>query len=114
METWRVELTEGGKIWAKLKIHRGIFQEGTLSPLSFVIEMVPLSHILRKCRAGYTLSKSQEKIHLIMYMNDMKLFAKNERELETLIQKIRTYIKDIGMEFGIDKRHMTEGIELSN
>ena len=36
-------------------------------------------------------------------MDDMKLFAKIEKELQTLIQTIRTYSQIIGMEFGIDK-----------
>ena len=59
-----------------------------------------------------------------MYMNEIKLFAKKEKELETLIQAVRIYCQDIGMEFGIEKcatlilrskkRHMTEGIELPN
>ena len=59
-----------------------------------------------------------------MYMNDIKLFAKNEKELETLIQNARIYSQDIGMEFGIEKRtmlkkkngkrQMTEKVELPN
>ena len=28
---------------------------------------MPLNHILRKCTAGYKLSRSQEKINLLMY-----------------------------------------------
>ena len=35
-----------------------------------------------------------------MYMDDIKLFAKNEKELEILIQALRIYSDDIGMEFG--------------
>ena len=56
-----------------------------------------------------------------MYMYDIKLFAKYERELENLIQTVRIYSQDIGMEFCIEtcpmliiksrKRHMTEGID---
>ena len=38
-----------------------------------------------------------------MYMYDVKLFAKNEKELEILIHTVRTYSQDIGMEFGIEK-----------
>ena len=38
-----------------------------------------------------------------MYMDDNKLFAKNENELETLIQAIRIYSQDIWMEFAIGK-----------
>ena len=86
--------------------------------------MMPLNHILRKCTAGYKLSRSQEKINHLMYMDDIKLFAKNEKELETLIHAVRIYNQDIGIEFGIEKcamlvmksgkRHMTDGMELPN
>ena len=38
-----------------------------------------------------------------MYMDDIKQFAKEEKELETLIQAVRIYSQDIGMEFGIEK-----------
>ncbi len=37
-----------------------------------------------------------------MYMDDVKLFAKNKKELETLIQTISIYSQDIGMEFDIE------------
>ena len=85
---------------------------------------MPVNHILRKCAAGYKLSRSQEKINYLMYMDDINLFAKNEKELETLIHTVRIYSQDIGMEFGIDKcamlviksgkQHMTDGMELPN
>ena len=102
MGTWRVELTAVGKSLSEVKIQRGIFQGDVSSPLLFVM-MMPLSHILGKCTAGHKLSKSQEKINHLMYMDSIKLFAKNEKELETLIQTVRIYKQDIGMEFGIDK-----------
>ena len=38
-----------------------------------------------------------------MYMDDIKGFAKKGKLLETLIQRIRIYSQDIGMEFGIEK-----------
>ena len=53
-------------------------------------------------------------------MDDIKLFAKNEKELEALIQVVKICSPDIGMEFGIEKcamltmrsgkRYTTEGI----
>ena len=52
--------------------------------------MMPLNHILRKCTAGYKLG-SQEKISHLMYMNDIKLLVKNEKELETQIHADRIY-----------------------
>ena len=85
---------------------------------------MPLNHIPRKCIAGYKLSRSQEKINHLIYMDDIKLFAKNEKELDTLIHTVRIYSQDIGMEFSIEKcallvmksgkRHRTDGMELPN
>ena len=103
MKTWKVELTAGGRSLAEVKVQRGIFHGDALSPLLFIIAMMPLNHILRKCTARYKLSKSQEKINHLMYMDNIKLFAKNEKELETLIHAVRIYSQDIGMEFSIEK-----------
>ena len=57
-------------------------------------------------------------------MDDIKLFAKNEKEVETLIHAVRIYSQDIGMEFGIEKcamlvmksgkRHVSDKMELPN
>ena len=49
MENLRVELTAGGKSLAEVNIQRWIFQGDALSPLLFVIAIMFLSHILRKC-----------------------------------------------------------------
>ena len=124
IQTWRVELTTGGRSLAETKIQSGIFQGDALSLLLFIIAMMPLNHILRKCIAGYKLSGSQAKINHLMYMDDIKLFAKNEKELETLIHAVRIYSLDIGMEFGIEKcamlvmksgkPQMTDGMKLPN
>ena len=48
IENMRVELTEGGKILSEVKTQRGIFQGDALSPLQFVIAMIPLNNIFRK------------------------------------------------------------------
>ena len=119
-----MELTAGGRSFAETKIQRGIFQGDALSPLMFIIAMMPLNHILRKCSAGYKLSRSQEKIDHSMYMDDIKLFAKNEKELETQMHAVRIYSVYIGMEFGIEKcamlvmksgkQYLPDGMELLN
>ena len=36
-------------------------------------------------------------------MDDLKLYAKNEKGLESLVQIVRIFIDDIGMAFGVDK-----------
>ena len=57
-----------------------------------------------------------------MYLDDIKLFGKNEKELQTLIQAVSIYSEYRGMEFGIEKcvmliikrgnQQIAEGIEL--
>ena len=75
MKNWRVELTAGWRSLAETNIQRGIFQGDALSPQLSIIVMTPLKHILRKCTVGYKLSRSQEKISHLMYMDGIKLFA---------------------------------------
>ena len=36
-------------------------------------------------------------------MNDLKLYSKREKDLDSLIQNIRIFKKDIVMQLGIDK-----------
>ena len=38
-----------------------------------------------------------------MHVADIKIFTKYEKELGTLVQTIRIYNQDIGMDFGIEK-----------
>ena len=71
----KVELTARGQTLAEEKIQRSIFQ-GDL--WLFVIAMMPLNYILRKCTegGGYKFTILQEKINHLIYMDDIKLFAK--------------------------------------
>ena len=62
-----------------MKIQRGIFQGNALSPLLIVIVMMPQNHI-GSAQAG----TFQEKVNHLVHMNDIKVYAKNEKELEIL------------------------------
>ena len=97
-----------GKL-ARVNIQRGIFQGDTLSPLLFVIGLIPLSHILRKVNAGYQLGKGQhKKINHLLFMDDLKLYGNSGKETEKLTNTVRIFSKDIAMEFGISKcAHVT-------
>ena len=64
--------------------------------------MMPFNHIPKKCTGVYKFTTSLEKINHLMYMDDIKLFTKYEKELENLIQTIRIFSQDIGIEFGIE------------
>ena len=103
VKNWRVELTAEGKVLTGMKIRRSIFRRDAQFPLLFVITMTPQSYILRICTRGYKVIKLLEKINHLMYINGIKLLAKNEKELKTEIQSVRIYIDDIGMKFDIEK-----------
>ena len=44
----------------EVEIKQGIFQGDSLSPLVFVLAIIPLSLILRKTKAAYEFSESKE------------------------------------------------------
>ena len=80
MKNWRVEPTAGGK--------------------SFAITICESGNATQ-CTGGYKLIKSQEKINFQIYMDNIKLCGIREKELELLIQAVKIYSQDIGMESGI-------------
>ena len=122
MKTCRVEMTAEGRSFTEAKIQRDILQGDAQSLLLFIIAMMQLNHVLRKCTTGYKISRSQKMINHLMYIDDIKLLEKNEKELETLIHAVRIYRQDRGMEFDLEKcamlvrksgkRHLTDGREL--
>ena len=104
MESWQTIFMSENKELARINIQKGIFQENTLTPLLFVIDLTPLSHNLRKVNTGYQLGKGQyRKINHLFFMNDLKLYENSEKDTERLINTVRILSKDIAMEFGISK-----------
>ena len=59
MEKWKVMLCSGNSELGEVEIKRGIFQGGSLSPLVFVLVLIPLSLILRKPKSVYEFSESK-------------------------------------------------------
>ena len=103
MKDWQTVLTSNGDVLGNVKINRGIFQGDSLSPLLFVLIMIPLSLILRKTKLGYQMSKRAERINHLLFMDDLKLYAGNKSQLESLINTVSIFSKDIRMEFGLSK-----------
>ena len=98
MENTRLEYE--GKQLGEVRIKRGIFQGDSLSPLMFVKAMIPMTCVLRKTKPGDTL-KSKSKLNHLLYMHDMddmKLYAKSQNEIKSLIYTVRIFSDDIGME----------------
>ena len=81
MASWKTILTVKGQVLDYIHIRRGIFQGDSLSPLLYVIAMIPMTKILRQTGLGYQTSKSAAKISHILYMDDLKLYGKSSNEL---------------------------------
>ena len=84
-----------------MQIKCGIFQGDSFSPLLFCLALVPLSHLLNNTGYGYTISN--RRINHLFYMDDLKLYARDDLELEGLLQTVKSFSDDIGMEFSLDK-----------
>ena len=102
MQRWKTRLEYEGKQLGEVRIKRGIFQGDSLSPLMFVMAMILMTCVLRKTKPAYTL-KNKSKLNHLLYMDDLKLYAKSQNEIESLIHTVRIFSDDIGMEFRLDK-----------
>ena len=52
------------------------------------------SLILRNTEAAYEISGSKDKINHDLSMNDLKLYSRNKKGLDPLVEKIRVFSED--------------------
>ena len=103
MEKWKVMLCSGNSELGEVEFERGIFQGDSLFPLVIVLALISLCLILRKAKAAYEFSESKEKINHLLLMDNLKFYSRSEKGLDSLVQTVRVFNEDIGMEFGIEK-----------
>ena len=65
MGDWKTALTSNGEMLCEVDIKRGIFQGDSLSPLLFVIIMIPLSILIRRERGWVMLLAQMETSSII-------------------------------------------------
>ena len=102
MATWRTVLKAGPSVIGMVSIRSGIFHGDVISPLLFCIALAPLSFSLEREKLGYSLREGPVINHLL-YMDDLKLFAKSEQQLETLVQITHNFSASMGIQFGFQK-----------
>ena len=93
MKKWKVMLCSGNPELGEVEIKRDIFQGDSLSPLVFVLALIPSSLILRKAKAAYESSESKEKINHLLFMNDLKFYSRSEKALNSLKQNFVFLVK---------------------
>ena len=103
MKKWKLLLNSNGSDLCKVDVSRGIFQGDSLSPLIFVICIVPLSLLLRKVKASNEWGRKEFKLNHLLFMDDVRLFGKSDDQIDSLVQTVFTFSEDIGMEFGLKK-----------
>ena len=103
MNKWKLELTSIGVSLGNAEIRRGIFQSDSLSALLFLLYMVPLSLILRKVKFHFEFGDKKTTINHLPFMDNLKLFAKSNDQIDSLVNTVHTFSEDIGMTFGIKK-----------
>ena len=94
----KLSLTSNGEDLGEVYVKRGIFQGDSLSPILFVLSMVPLSLILRKVNGSYEWGQKEYKLNHLLFMDDMNLFSKSEEQMDTLVKTVHVFSTDIGME----------------
>ena len=98
-----MDLTCNNQSLGRVDIKRGIFPGDSLSALLFALCLIPLTLIWHKSESAYQFLSNKKKINQLLFMDDLKLYAKNEKGLKSLVQTVRIFSDDNGMEFGIDK-----------
>uniref|UniRef100_H2ZXX1 Reverse transcriptase domain-containing protein n=1 Tax=Latimeria chalumnae TaxID=7897 RepID=H2ZXX1_LATCH len=72
-----------------------------MSPMLFTIYLLPLTTLLKKSGLGFTIHNVT--ISHLLYMEDLKLCAKSNKDMLALTKIVKTFSKDICMQFGLDK-----------
>ena len=101
MQQWRLSLTANGEDLREVNVKRRDIP-GRQS-ITIVLNVVPLSLILKKVNACYKWGKSECKLNYVLFMDDLKLYAKSKGQTNTLVRTVHVFSTDIGMEFGIKK-----------
>ncbi|KAL1446207.1 hypothetical protein WDU94_000039 [Cyamophila willieti] len=110
MRHWKTNLmlqVEGNTMSVQnVEIKCGIYQGDGLSPIWFCLALNALSYLLNRSGKGYAI-KNQEGddtvVSHLLYMDDIKMFAKNKEEMTSMMNTVTKFSTDIGMEFGLDK-----------
>jgi hypothetical protein len=87
-----------------IRVQRLIYQGDTLSPLWFCLALNPLSHLLNRTNYGFGIHFQKQEIQRLnhlLYVDDIKLYAATNNQLQQPLRLTQTFSRDINMVFGI-------------
>ena len=92
MSLWETNLhlshSNGTLTSSDMQINCGIFQGDSLAPLLFCLALIPLSQLLNDTGYGYRIEN--RKINHLFYTDDLTIYAKDDAELEKLLDTVKT------------------------
>ena len=101
MQQWRLSWTANAEDLGEVNAKKGIFQGDSLLPLLFVLSMmVPLSLILKKVNACYKWGKKEYKLNHLLFMDDLKLYAKSKEQTNTLVELCMCFAPTLAWSLG--------------
>ena len=103
--------TSDQQIEFDVQLGRGLFQGDSLSPLLFCLCITPITSMLLSI-VGYKCLHVEEAITHLFYMDDLKLFARDNEALEVMLSIVDEGSQAVGMSLGLRKygvAHMVKG-----
>ena len=89
------DITQLGSI----PLQKGVLQGDSLSPLLFVLAMQPLTKLLHNTVDTLTIGDSNHSMALnhLLFMDDLKLFARDTDSLGKLLSKTKEFFTEVGL-----------------
>jgi len=73
--------------------------------LLFVLALMPLSIVLQSINKGYVVHKDLQKVNHLLYLDDIKLYAKSRPKLESLLHSVEIFSNEIRIVFRFNVKH---------
>ena len=103
IQSWRTVVFSGKNKLGKVNARRGIFEGDSLSPLLFVVALIPAIIVLSILKQGYSFRKGKERFNHLLFIDDLKLYGSNNNEIDSVVKVVKIVSGVIGMQFGFDK-----------
>lgn len=83
-----------------------------------------LTTMLGRTNTGYLCKNEKQKVNHLLYIDELELIAKSDKELKTQLKIVQQFSDDVQMQFGLDKcakatfldgrLHLSENIEIND